>query len=610
LWYVGSKGAQDGGYYDIANNEVPLLPNQHGYMLTSGTPRFLSVVEQTLTVIGESKHGMWRIQESGFIREYRVKDKRGLVAAAETQARDPQTVSTAQLATLQTEYAAWQPDVVFGGGADTGGYRYPGDQVDGSDDTLTYIDLPIHHPKYAGKYDDHVPIDLPSYYCTMSAGNEVGDIASQFYEYLVKQPGANEVGPLGKRAGLDLDELHPGIVRMYHIPGSEAWANVGIGSATDVLSQSRWNGGERTQTINYRPIDTDAVAAEYYVYMRPFFNIRYLFITAVFDNTPYIRPDGLYYQHIQSRVAAGLAYTIPITIPWNPEFPVKGYSRDGTNSLAIYGQRGYGIHHNNRPKFGHAGSQCPDKGGDWGKWPYTMDQGGGWPTQYQEIGPLCDAVVVDLRFYAQLGVADKGALKYYLPNANQGTNILPYHLDLQRSGTFTDPYLTANNITNQHALDTTPDGVVVDSAPMATDTFFLDFGMQGHYAPAVHSASQFGLNDKHALQALPIAVGPLSKQFSITFVAGSTHTTVQHTDFGNYTLVVADSQPLFLGADVASAAAVQWRLDHDAGHGATSVLSGTRSNNFLNVIGGWCSAETGARVCDSSIDFQRLVLDA
>lgn len=630
LWYPGSPGAQDGGFLDRANNEIPLLPNQHGYMLTSGTPRFLSVVEQQLTVTGESKHGLWRIQENGFIREYRVKQKRGLYATDEMRARDPTTVTPALRAILENEYTAFDETVGFGGGMDSGGYRpWPGmsDKVDPSDNTLTFIDLPIHHQKYAGKYENHVPIDLPSYFCTMSAGNVVGDISTQFWEYAIKQPGANEIGDLGKRAGLDIRELHPDVIRLHHMPDAAVWANVGMGKDSDFLSQTRWDSGERTQTMNYQKIDTDAMPVEYYLYMRPFFNIKYLFITAVFDNTPYIRPDGLYYRHIQERVRSGLSYAIPTVIPWNPKFPVKYYDREGDNVLPINGMRGYGIHHNNRKKFGHAGSQCPDKGGDWGTWPYGQTQGGGWPTQYQEIGPMCDAIIADLRFYAQLGVPDKSAPKYYLPNANQGTNILPYHLDRQKSGEFTDPYLIANNITNLHAFDTTIDSKVVEyEGSFEITEFFLDFEMQGHYAPAVHTASSFGLRDKNALQALPIAPGQLNRQFSVTFLGTDSqhfevtiqYSTVQFENFTDYILTVDCGKPIchmkpkFRGFDVVDAATVQWRLDHVAAiGGTTTVLSGNRTNNYLMIDGGWCSAlkyDEFTRIC-KYVDFKYLVLD-
>jgi hypothetical protein len=46
------------------------LPALDGYMQTCNTYRHLMVREQVFTMIGEVKHGLWQVQESGFIREY------------------------------------------------------------------------------------------------------------------------------------------------------------------------------------------------------------------------------------------------------------------------------------------------------------------------------------------------------------------------------------------------------------------------------------------------------------------------------------------------------------------------------------------------------------
>ena len=43
----------------------------------------MSIAEQTVFMIGEPKHGLWRIQESGFIREYRKAGMTGLVDGTE-----------------------------------------------------------------------------------------------------------------------------------------------------------------------------------------------------------------------------------------------------------------------------------------------------------------------------------------------------------------------------------------------------------------------------------------------------------------------------------------------------------------------------------------------
>ena len=61
---------------------------------------------------------------------------------------------------------------------------------------MNFIDLTIYHAKYDGKYEDHVPIDLPSYYCTMSQGNY--NHVRQAWNYAKNQPLANKAGPLGK----------------------------------------------------------------------------------------------------------------------------------------------------------------------------------------------------------------------------------------------------------------------------------------------------------------------------------------------------------------------------------------------------------------------------
>jgi hypothetical protein len=34
-----------------------------------------------------------------------------------------------------------------------------------------FVDLPITHARYGGRYKDHEPIDLPHWYCTMSIEN-------------------------------------------------------------------------------------------------------------------------------------------------------------------------------------------------------------------------------------------------------------------------------------------------------------------------------------------------------------------------------------------------------------------------------------------------------
>ena len=83
------------------------------------------------------------------------------------------------------------------------GYRYSQDG-DG-DGQAAFVDLPIYHPYFKDSYDDHAVIDLlPHWFCTMSGANFTD--AKLVWDYENKQPNANRVGLLGKRAGLDIKE--------------------------------------------------------------------------------------------------------------------------------------------------------------------------------------------------------------------------------------------------------------------------------------------------------------------------------------------------------------------------------------------------------------------
>ena len=53
------------------HSKIPHLPVYMGYMQTNDTYRFVNVAEQVFTMTGEGKHGLWRVQENGMIREYR-----------------------------------------------------------------------------------------------------------------------------------------------------------------------------------------------------------------------------------------------------------------------------------------------------------------------------------------------------------------------------------------------------------------------------------------------------------------------------------------------------------------------------------------------------------
>ena len=154
----------------------------------AGTYRFLSVIRQTAVLIGEPKHGIWRVQDNGHVREWRRHGKVGLDKDVDPNS---DSLTEEQMRIIRENYASFIPEEGFGA------YKLPEDQfIDGYHN---YIDLTIYHPKYDGKYDDHEPIDLAHFYCTMSQAGFPHEI--DVWKYAMGQPLVNKVGPLGKRAG-------------------------------------------------------------------------------------------------------------------------------------------------------------------------------------------------------------------------------------------------------------------------------------------------------------------------------------------------------------------------------------------------------------------------
>ena len=126
------------------------------YIFVTGTYRMFNIFEQTVVFFGEPKLGLWRIQENGFIREYRRYAKNGLRETADPN--DP-NLPWSDFEVIKNNYASYMP-------ADNTLYKYPDDET--WNGYFQYLDLSIYHPKYEGKYDNHVPIDLPHFYVTIS----------------------------------------------------------------------------------------------------------------------------------------------------------------------------------------------------------------------------------------------------------------------------------------------------------------------------------------------------------------------------------------------------------------------------------------------------------
>ncbi len=407
------------------HSKIPHLPVYQGHMQTNNTFRFLNVAEQVFTMMGEGKHGLWRLQENGMIREYLRKGAPGLPAGADVF--DP-----ANRAVIERDYSHFLPEEGFGG------YKDPFEPVN-ANGRRNFVDLPITHPKYRGRYNRHGAIDLPHWYCTMSEPNYPN--AARAAKFAFAQKGANRIGRLGKRAGLDIKELYTNVVRLTPFPDAKVWVNVG--SSTNV---------------HWKAMDARKTKAEFYLYERPFFNVPYLFLTVVVDNKRnkdfrYVRPAGPYYQQLVRR---GEKRNLKTRVTRRPRFHLE---RGGV--ARVTGTKLYGVHHPNRPaEFGaEGGGACPQKGGDWDGYPDTKG-GSGWPTQYEEVTPLCDGVLVDIKFYANLDAASWNSETKYLANAGVGERRATYRVKEGVYGRFTDPYFTSRGVRNPEALRIGPELII------------------------------------------------------------------------------------------------------------------------------------------------------
>lgn len=408
----GQKALLGVGRPAKTHSQIPHLPFYMGYMNTNSTYRFVTVAEQVMTMIGEGKHGLWRIQENGTVREYLRRGASGLPADADLFAKENQGI-------IASNYSSYLPDESWSG------YKYPDEKL-AKDGTLNFIDLPINHPKYQGKYAKHDPIDLPNFYCTMSENDY--PYAQQVMNFAFNQPGANQIGPLGKRAGLDVKENYTRVIRLNHLPDARSWVNVG-------------QKGKDALHVKWEAVDASKTDVEYYLVERPFFNKPYLFVTAVYDNRDnrdfsYVRPQGAYFDSLKGR-----GHKLKTEVTQQPRFHLENGKLEKAVGLPIYG-----VHHPNRAVFGGGGA-CPLKGGDWGRYPQTSG-GSGWPTQYEEVTPLCDAVLVDIKFFANLDGRDWNDPNKYLGNAGFGTRTVTYKMQPGEYGVFTDPYNTQRGVKN------------------------------------------------------------------------------------------------------------------------------------------------------------------
>jgi len=391
------------------HSDIPHLPVYFGYMSTSDTYRFVNIVEQVFTLIGEGKHGLWRIQENGMVREYRRAGRQGLPANADV-------LDEALLQQISQNYSHHLPQESWSG------YKLPSQQVD--ELGLTYVDLPIHHAKYGAKYTQAPMIDLPHWYCTLSDYRY--PYAQKAIDFAFAQESANKIGPLGVRAGLNVQQNFPNVLRLNLFSDARSWVNVGTSNEVD-----------------WQAIDGESMAAEYYLYERLFFNEKYLFLAAIYDDVvgqsmPYVRPHGAYYEHLKQRQLT----PINTRVTAQPSFNLE----DGRRHKAT-GTHVYGVQHPNRAGY-DGGGACPMRGGDYADYPKTSG-GAGWPTNYEEVTPLCDAVLLDIKLTTNLDGATWNDPNKYLANAGTGKLARKYHIKpAGEYGKFSDAYHTQSGTMN------------------------------------------------------------------------------------------------------------------------------------------------------------------
>ena len=104
-----------------------------------------------------------------------------------------------------------------------------------------------------------------------------------------------------------------------------------------------------------------------------------------------------------------------------------------------------GVHHLDN------GGWCPQKGGVYNNYPRNPT-GAGWSNQYEEVTPICDAMLIDVKLYANLDQPSWRANEFQLHNAGTRDKKQIYTGKGNQYGKFTDPCLLSKCITDPHAL--------------------------------------------------------------------------------------------------------------------------------------------------------------
>ena len=180
---------------------------------------------------------------------------------------------------------------------------------------------------------------------------------------------------------------------------------------------------------------------EIYLIERNFFNKPYLVITLIMEmknqmhDLTYIRPHGHYWEQVKSRHnVTGMNHAAPFF----PVHPIKDYPTKGSASFkTTYGLPVYALHNPNRRAFRLTGGACPARGGDYARYPFG-NPGSGWPTTYQEVSPICDAVLIDVKVWANLDEPTWSNQALFLANAAFDKQLMDYVVDPNVYGKYTD----------------------------------------------------------------------------------------------------------------------------------------------------------------------------
>ena len=262
-------------------------------------------------------------------------------------------------------------------------------------------------------------------------------------------------------SGMDIKENYLNVLPLVLFQDAQIWVNAGEQDYAHTFAEVE---SQLEQLVDYQKIDLSHYDYEIYLYEKPFFNTPYLFIAIAMEHKTnvtfqYIRKDGPYWEGLKKHRPQAELDAINGNEVYNPHMDVV---IDGvTQTKEVFGLPLYGHHHPDRAKFGLNGGACPSRGGDWGRYPFDVN-GGGWPINYQEITPLCDGFLIDVKAYANLFVETWADPKLAMGNAGfGGKKIIHYRVDANKYGEYTDKYLVDKRTENPHKLVLTPDGKVV-----------------------------------------------------------------------------------------------------------------------------------------------------